>query len=150
MMNKLKCYVLIVSREFPMKHPDVGKKTNFILKIKIQQKIHTIRLNYLLWKKRIDEINAGKAYLSLRYWTGKPYKSKHKEFRKLYEVGIEKIESTILGWFINDHPAKLLTEDLAKNDGLSFAEFAAWFNPIPDEPLAIIHFTDFRYETKAS
>lgn len=101
----MKTYVLTVSRHFPAKHPRRGESTFFPARIQnglgdshyIQSptsKIHTIRANYDLWKKRIDEVNAGEAVLSLRYWTGKPYNSKQQEFARLDKnsgIGVQKL-----------------------------------------------------------
>ena len=39
-------------------------------------KLHTIRANYPLWEKRIKDIQEGHAVLSVRQWSGKPYRSK--------------------------------------------------------------------------
>ena len=36
-------------------------------------------------------------------------------------------------------------ETIAKNDGLSFSDFCDWFRVRTPEPMAIIHFTGFRY-----
>ncbi len=50
---------------------------------------------------------------------------------------------------VEGHPVKL--EDLARNDGLTPSEFAAWFIPVFDKAqetaltFAIIQFTTFRY-----
>lgn len=41
----------------------------------IYKKLHTCRANYSLWKKRIDEVNEGKAILVIYEWTDKPYNS---------------------------------------------------------------------------
>jgi hypothetical protein len=40
---------------------------------------------------------------------------------------------------------KVNWEDIAKNDGLSFEDFCEWFKVRTSSPMAIIHFTDFRY-----
>ncbi len=37
-------------------------------------------------------------------------------------------------------------QEIAKNDGLSFEDFCEWFKVRNKKPMAIIHFTDFRYE----
>ena len=161
-MEKRKCYVLIVSRYFPATHPRAGEKTNFHIGIhdcllnNYEGKKHTIRSNYELWKKRVDEVQKGKAYLSLRYWTGLPYRSKQVEFAIINTVGIEKISFCQEGIDftvsqINDgaYPFSLL--DVAKNDGLSGRDFADWFglNKIGKTfNGAIIHFTNFRYTNK--
>ena len=68
----LKCYVLLVSRYFGKESKQAGKPTNFVEKILDGSKKHTIRLNYQHWEKRFEEIKAGKAYLSLRYWLDAP------------------------------------------------------------------------------
>ena len=150
----MKTYVLTVSRNFPSYHKRKGDDTNFVENIFAKIKIHTIRNNYDLWKKRIDEVNKGEAVISLRYWTGKPYKAPQKEFYKLQkgDVGVQKIERTVLGWFIDDIDSEINTTTLAKNDGLSFEDFKEWFKKkvvmegqFDMAPMAIIHFTKFRY-----
>ena len=87
--------------------------------------------------------------MSLRYWSGKPYKSKQVEFLRLGKddgVGIQKVE------FKADEFGPLVdgknqfVSDLAKNDGLSLTDFTDWFKGYDlSKPLAIIHFTKFRY-----
>lgn len=140
----MKKYVLIVSERFPATHKRAGEKTNFIQQIKDGVKKHTIRGNYDLWKKRIDEIQAGKAYLSIRIWTGKPYNSKQKEILQLTEVGIQKLESFHFFYGIDGIDSEVTTENLAVNDGLPTKDFEDWFKKAK-YPMAIIHFTDFRY-----
>jgi len=147
----MKTYVLTVSTVFPKTHNRAGDPTGFVEKIRNREKRHTIRANYDLWKKRIDEINSGAAMLSVRIWTGKPYNSKQKEvfqFIAEHGIGIQKLEMTPLGWFIDDIDSDCTTQDLANNDGLYFMDFSDWFRgkiSIDMEPMAIIHFTDFRY-----
>lgn len=113
-------------------------------------KIHTIRANYPLWKKRIAEVERGEACLSIRQWTGKPYRSKQVEIARLTKedgVGIQRLE------FVN---GKLglprigivyqRKNEIALNDGLSFEDWENWFkNYDLAQPMAIIHFTKFRY-----
>ena len=140
----MKKYVLIVSERFPATHKRAGENTNFIQQIKDGVKKHTIRGNYDLWKKRIDEIQSGKAYLSVRIWTGKPYNSKQKEILQLTEVGIQKLESWYFFYAIDNRELEITNEDLATNDGLCTNDFEHWFRKA-EYPLAIIHFTDFRY-----
>ncbi len=137
-------YVLTVSEFFPSKHPKAGLPTGFINAISAKIKIHTIRGNYELWKKRVDKINAGKAILSLRYWTGKPYNSKQKEVFVFEKMGIEKLH---LG-LNNDIDNKSIIRTIAHYDGLSVADFKAWFKGKDfTQPKAILHFTDFRYNS---
>ena len=116
------------------------------------KKIHTIRSNYDLWKKRADKINAGEAVLSLRQWTGSPYNfardgSKPVEFMRLGKIGVQKLEfDRNLGYFIDGRDSDVLVATLAKNDGLNVDDFKAWFrNPKYDKPYAIINFTDHKY-----
>lgn len=88
MANKIKTYVIMVSRTFPAYHPKKGQPTFFedkILRalnlspfpdhvaIDIDPKVHTFRGNLPLWQKRIKEVQEGRAILSLRYWSGSPY-----------------------------------------------------------------------------
>lgn len=150
----MKTYQLMIAQQFPVGHPKRGEPTHFIDKIRSGEKIHTIRANYPLWKKRFDEINAGRACLSLRIWTGQPRKSPQEEifrFDKSHGIGIERLEFT-------DSQFNMMTVNgqycfanietsIAKHDGLSFVDFRDWFKQYDlSEPLAIIHFTDFRYD----
>jgi len=159
----MKTYVLIVSRTFPVKHFRAGEQTRFIQLISEKIKIHTLRGNYELWKKRIDEVNEGKAVLSVRTWLGRPYNSnqlEHFRYDRNSGIGVSKIQYTHLGWFINDVDSDVATETIARNDGLSVADFREWFKgtglSISDSKgwynevgvsnsMAMIHFTDFRY-----
>lgn len=143
----MKKYVLTVSTNFPSYHIKKGKPTGFIEKIKSEIKVHTIRGNYTLWKHRIDEIIKGNAKLSIRTWSGRPYASPQKiEIEMTEGVGIEKIEFTSPKLFsINGTKVNFGIEDLAKNDGLTLLDFESWFKDTPTSPMAIIHFTDFRY-----
>jgi len=122
-------------------------------------KIHTIRQNVELWQKRISEIKKGNAILSIRYWSGKPYNSKQVEICQLDKdsgIGIEELDLSVfkeLGMcFINYNEltfsgAKQVShKELAKNDGLSIFDFIEWFKKYDlSKPMAIIHFTKFRY-----
>lgn len=150
-MKKLKTYVLTVSQVFPSYHPQKGNPTNFPLSILGLTKLHTIRQNYDLWKKRIDEVNAGKAVLSVRFWDGKPYKDKQVEFQlfdKDSGIGIEKLTGMCFvknTAFIEGTKDRHL-EAVADNDGLTLQQFKDWFVKPNAEPMAIIHFTDFRYK----
>jgi len=105
-------------------------------------KIHTIRKGYDNWKRKIDEVNDGKAVLSLRYWSGRPYRSKPVEFLILDKnsgIGVEYYEIRNPMPFVD-------TCVKAENDGLSEEDFMEWFkNADWSIPHAIIHFTKFRY-----
>lgn len=150
----MKTYVVMISRAFPATHPRRGELTFFpemIMKSDVvkRSKIHTIRANYDFWRKRIEQVWLGEAELSLRYWSGKPYKSKQVEFLRLGKddgVGIQKVEfkASEFGPLVDGK--NQFVSDLAENDGLSLNDFTAWFKGYDlSKPMAIIHFTKFRY-----
>ena len=146
MSKKITTYVLTVSEYFPKKHIREGQETNFVELIASSKKIHTIRGNYQLWEKRAKKINAGKAVLSVRCWTGKPYQTKQREVFVFEKIGVERLQRDFMGWFINGEDTDYTTEDFAKNDGLSLQDFKSWFQGSDfSEPMAIIHFSNFRY-----
>ena len=144
-------YVLTVSQNFPAYHKRKGEVTKFLSLILGGDKIHTIRGNYELWKKRFDKINEGKAILSIRYWSGKPYRSPQIElikFDKSDGIGLEELFFWENGTTRNGCPfyPDVQLQTIAKNDGLSLEDFKDWFKPYDlSERLAIIHFTKFRY-----
>lgn len=162
----MKTYIIILSDRFPKKHAKTGNPTLFKEKFLIGQgiytkdvlfdidktkfpKIHTIRTNYFLWEKRIEKVQNGDAILSIRQWSGKPYASKQIRIKDLtYHdgVGIQKLclFDLFKHGLIEDHKFSVL--DLASNDGLFFGDWYYWFkNYDLKQPLAIIHFTNFRY-----
>lgn len=143
-MKKQTCYVLIISTQFPSYHPKARQDTNFEFKILQGTKLHTIRANYELWKKRFEKIDKGEAYLSVRRWEGKPRHSKQEElfkFDKTDGIGLDKINIENL---FSDRISKI--RRVARNDGLSLLDFINWFMPYKiNRPIAIIHFTEFRY-----
>lgn len=126
----------------------------------IDKKIHTIRSNYKLWAERMAEVQAGRAVIELFYWSGKPY---HKDENGVGQVvfaildkdsgcGVQKLYFSANGIdflytdFGKNGAMSIPTETLAKNDGLSLDDFKAWFKKYDlSEPMAIIHFTKFRY-----
>lgn len=158
----MKTYVITLSRHFLANHKRAGEETHFKEKFILGQglidyntpsmaKIHTIRANYPLWEKRIKEVQEGRAVLSIRQWTGKPYRSKQVEIARLTAtngVGIQMLRflgGNFNGGYIRNgvYPSDKI---LAKNDGLSLADWEAWFRGYDlSKPLAIIHFTKFRY-----
>jgi hypothetical protein len=145
----MKNHVIIISRKFPVSHRKSNKATFFLARILSGRKIHTIRQNYPFWEKRIKEVQEGKAVLSVREWTGIPYKSKQRElfkFTKENEVGIEKLvfRHTLLKPIVEGKPVSI--KALARHDGLSTVDFVNWFASYDQkEDLAIIHFTNYRY-----
>ena len=143
----MKTYVVMAAKHFPSHHPKKGNETFFPISIIEGSKLHTMRNNYNLWKKRVEEVNAGKAVIQLRSWIGKPYRSKQETWMELKDVGIQKLEWTLLGWFVDDIESELETRTLAKNDGFTdHFDFVHWFDgKLKTQPWAIIHFTKFRY-----
>lgn len=154
----MKTYVLILSQYFPKQHPRSGDLTLFHYKLHHCEKLHTIRGNFQLWAKRIDEVNQGKAFISIRQWSGKPYRSKQEEIHQLKagQVGYEEIFiSYIQGKFeitLNDDQYLYgdAINELGNNDGLDGEQgLKDWFLPSlkKEECFSgiIIHFTDFRY-----
>jgi len=149
----MKTHVLILSQTFPKGHPDEGKPTRFGASVVQQVKIHTIRNGFEDWTRKISEVLSGEAVLSVRVWEGKPYRSKQMEILCLDKnsgIGIQKLHSfdEDTAYFVGDKgnvlPVPL--QELANNDGLSMNEWKGWFVNNSKLPLAIIHFTNFRYD----
>jgi len=177
---KIKTHVLWVSPRFPHDHPRAGEATYFVDKIAIalslalinenadnfSAKLHTCRADsknsknkkgaYEEWKRKIDEVNAGKAILSLRMWSGSPYNSKHDgsqpveiaQFNKDSGIGVQKLEFTegCICSFCSIDGRETKIVNVAINDGLSWSSFKAWFRKADlSKPIAIIQLTKFRY-----
>jgi hypothetical protein len=125
----------------------IGGKNCMVDAMEFVHKLHTIRANYELWKKREKEINEGKAILSIRYWSEKPYRSKQVEICQLTKIGVQELELTYYGkWRIDNIFSDYTMEDFSKNDGLSLDDFLEWFKNYDfSKSMAIIQFTDFRY-----
>ena len=178
MKKKIKTYVLTLSLTFPATHPRRKEPTYFKEQVlngisrnwghrdmykHHKHKIHTIRANYDLWKKRIEEVQQGKAILSLRYWTGKPYASKQEVIEDINSIDSVGIQLLTFGKSYNpktdkwdgeydlalptvDDACYVAPETLAENDGLDIDDWKNWFkNYDLSKPLAVIHFTCFRY-----
>jgi len=137
-----------------VKFPKVGivvpKPTGFKKKILSGEKRHTIRHSYEFWKKRIDEINAGRAILSVRQWSGRPYNSKQKEIKqfKQGEVSYQSVaitgQASDVGIQQSSGGYKLLSnkkiKTLAENDGVTLKQFQSFFKGGVLDGI-IIHFT---------
>lgn len=87
---------------------------------------------------------------SPRVWSGKPYKSKQIviapdiEILNIYNIKIYKDNEVSINGMSYQH--LLLCEKLAKNDGLSIADFASWFLPsLPFEGQVICWSDDVSY-----
>lgn len=145
----MKTYVIMLSKVFPKGHLREGEPTWFKEKLLSGEKIHTIRTNLPFWEQRIKEVQKGKAYISIRQWEGKPYRSKQIEIKRLSKengVGIEHIyiPSRAHLRFLLD---RLIGLDI--NDGLTRADWLSWFKNAPIKQfLPIIHFTPFRYSVR--
>lgn len=161
----MKTFNLIVSRTFPSTHKRKGEQTffpekilnaigksdwkwqdeNFNVDIE-EEKYHTIRANYSLWEKRIKQVQEGKAEIRICYWEqpGGMWKKGNRmiEVCRLGKddgVGVQKIN-------FDPIPYHIELSDLAKADGLTEDDMKSWFKGYDlSEPLAIIHFTKFRY-----
>lgn len=173
--KKIVTYFLMVSKTFPATHPRRGDLTHFreqILRNCIGEKhisgscdpfiivdglkfstpkIHTIRENYDLWARRAEKINAGQAVLSLRQWTGKPYRSKQKEFLRLSKIYVQEFKIITGSVAPGIPPSRAVFIDrrikniheVSQNDGLSVDDFCKWFKK--DMEGVVIHFSDKIY-----
>lgn len=162
-MKKIITYYLTLSPVFPSTHIRAGESTDFKIKMKAAlvgtpcylKKLHTIRANYEFWRKRFEKIAAGEAVLSIREWVGKPYAegSTQRELALLTRedgIGIQKLgiyegEPFPLV-YADKYTTPVAWRELAGNDGLSLEDWQDWFKGYDlSKPLAIIHFTNFRY-----
>ena len=151
----MKKYIITLSKFFLKQHIRAGEETGFKDSFLKGKKVHTIRANYNLWEARIKEVQEGKAVLSIRQWSGLPYRSKQDEITELSKedgVGIQKLT------FNKDSNGEFFLEDfdidgkyidfdkLAANDGLLTEDWFRWFKRYDlSKPMAVIHFTSFRY-----
>ena len=147
-------YNIVLSQFFPSWHLRKGEPTNFKELLRIV-KLHTIRANYSLWKKRFEKIARGEAILIIRVWLGRPYRSKTMELARLDKdsgIGIQQLTfgKGLFGLYSMELPYVdgnlVRVEQLAQNDGLDYEDWCTWFsNYDHSQPLAVIHFTHFRY-----
>ena len=164
MKKKLKIYVLILSKVFPVKHPKKGEPTYFAEHLKnaleihnqnFPMKLHTMRSNYEWWQHVFDEINKGEACLSIRQWSGKPRASKQIEIARLTKddgIGLQKVlfsrfsDGAIYMDCCHIDGKDVQGNTVAHNDGLPYNDWLAWFKQYDlNDPLAVIQFTKFRY-----
>lgn len=142
--------VLTFSRHFPKGHPNAGAQTHFVEKIWACPEVCILNGDILkiallnlqrheyLYTPKGHTIRAGSRYkpgdmVSLRVWSGRPYCSKQIEFaqvevKKTWDIEISEF------WFINgcimEHDQVM---ELAKNDGLAYDDFIAWFKIHPNK-----------------
>jgi len=147
--------ILMLNGVFPAKHKKAGKPTMFADLLYASRKIHSVRVDASgLWAKRVEEVNSGKKLLSVREWTGRPYRSEQRELKMFGRTGMQHITMAYLPddalpqcWIDNK---RVPVEDVASNDGLGVEDFVDYFfgkcgcksNVFEG---VVIHFTDFRY-----
>ena len=155
---KQKVYVLMLSREFPKTHPRAGEPTDFKTYKEKGIKKHTIRGNAELWERRAEEINAGRAVLSVRQWSGRPYKpgSHQIEIARHTRLGTQRVKMSFSApWDKcisvcqdNGDIHYPLFFEVAQNDGLAPDDFIDWFKKTRKKSVidgVILHFTNMRY-----
>jgi hypothetical protein len=145
--------VVLLSKTFFPDHPRSLEETQFDKKVMAGLKIHTCRKNYEYWAKKIARLKEVGGVLSIRQWSGKPYRSSQETIVDIPAefVGVQKLTfernakwPPVIDSFVDGRYVSPL--QLANNDGLSMKDFEAWFKGYDlSEPLAIIHFTNFRY-----
>jgi len=147
-IKKEKRFVITVAKKFLSYHSKAGQPTEFGENIQKGFKIHTIRPNYDGWLKKFKDIDSGKGKLIVNQWSGLPYRTPQETIKELSKedgIGVSKLTfKENEGLFVND-TIHVQIEELAANDGLSLTDFEEWFKVFPSEPMAIIHFTPFRY-----
>lgn len=157
----------MLSRVFPKTHSRAGEPTDFKRKKEEGIKIHTIRGNVELWEHRAEEINAGRAELSIRQWSGKPYEqgSHQIEIARHTYLGTQRISFPcerfaikgklypLWGEITDDEGCYVILdlEKIAEHDGLSVEDFKEWFavrsrDTKVTKDCVILHFTDKRYD----
>lgn len=149
--------MISLSKTFPKTHKRAGVKTFFVRSINNGTKIHTIRTGYERWRHNLDKVIGGTHIVSLRTWTGVPYRSPQDEIATLTDVGYERISMRYdpntknVRAVINGNPYDDVKK-LAENDGLKWDDFVDYFfgkgahNATLFQGI-IIHFTKFRYNS---
>lgn len=171
--NGKKIVVLVLSQAFLMGHSKAGKPNYFVQQLsnalhgcsehKVQlpdgdsiivrgKKLHTIRQNYEYWKEKTEKINAGEMELSIRVWSGNPYKSLQVEVARLSHVNIQLVEMSYSTEdaqpivYIDNVLKPNIAEEMARNDGLQLEDWIEWFFKKTNTFRGVIlHFTDFKY-----
>lgn len=101
-----------------------------------------------------EMIAAGDACLSVREWMGAPYRSKQREIARLTKddgIGLQQLTDIDTNAYCFYPCVRIENRDIDKvlvatNDGLSLDDWRQWFKNYDHlKPLAIIHFTNFRY-----
>lgn len=175
-MASIKNYEIILEKYFPENHPNAAQPTRFrdrfLLALQCPDcphtldlsktintqcakcsradlcpKSHLIKGNFDLWEKRINEVQLGKATLSIKQWAGTPHKSFRETLMKFdytSSIGVQKIRYRY-GWEV-ECPNQYDSNVMAAKNGTTFENWLAEFREADKtKPMAIIHFTDFRY-----
>jgi len=74
-MEKGKKVVVMLTKVFFSEHPKSGQETHFADLVKAGKKIHTCRDNFNYWAEKIASLKRTGGVLSVRQWSGKPYRS---------------------------------------------------------------------------
>jgi hypothetical protein len=147
--------VITFSRTFPAYHPKAGQPTDFVHKIWKSLPLRPIQLlpyaeaysAVFPWRgsdaarhaqqpPKYHTIRAGHRWkagdkFSPRVWSGKPYNSKmitiapDIEIVKVWNVEVDEDQCL---WVYCDRDGEFITDEVAKNDGLSRSDLMAWFN----------------------
>lgn len=148
--------VVTLSKTFFSMHPRKGQETGFKAKVTDGRKVHTCRSNYEYWRAKIEKITATGGVLSVRQWSGKPYRSPQEVITDIPAgiVGVQKLElrreQQVVSHFTEEGSKPIATtmyydyaakvdgipiplKILAENDGLTVDEFKAWFAPVFDD-----------------
>lgn len=147
--ERVKRHRLIIDKFFPEWHSRSGQPTHFGSKItglSNHVKIHEISADYSGWMKIIEEVNAGKAKMTICYREIRNMEMCDTKIRSLSNLKMQ------IGQFLSPVSAGMKVEDkiipiavLAKNQGLSETDFLEWYKYYADKTVGIMHFTDFEY-----
>lgn len=149
--------VLTFSRHFPKGHPKAGQPTWFVEKVwNLFREHYALPDTFKKWVDNYVPLLTGDQYLkamavreikhhtiragsrwkagdmaSLRVWSDKPYRSKQIEFAQVEVKRVWSIEISEF-WFIDNNIMEhQQVKELAKNDGLEYADFVSWFKVHP-------------------
>ena len=166
---------IMLSAKFFPGHFKAGGNTDFARKVINGTKKHTVRSNYEYWRIKLEQAKetTGRV-VSLRQWEDKPYRSRQQvildipasrcnvqrlEIERLMCSPLEDTAKSIYfdGYYYFGYIEKgcglkkVSLSEVAKNDGLSPVEFAAFFAPVFDRTkldrlsFAVIQFGDLIY-----
>ena len=143
--------MLVLSTVFGRGHKRVGQPTHFVESMQAGTKLHTIRANTELWRRRAAKIDAGEMELSIRVWSGRPYRSQQVEVARLTQLHVQSIEA-VMGatdalprvWIDGQEVADV--EQVARNEGLELADWVGLFLKRTNHYEGVVlQFGSFRY-----